>query len=222
MTILFVDLVGSTSLAEQLDPEDWKSIVNPALARFGAAIERNGGHVAQLLGDGLLAFFGAPIAHEDDAMRAVRAGLDVIASLAADPPAGAGPADEWARGRGGSEPVRLQARVGINSGEVVVGGVGGSGHSEYLAVGDAVNVAARLQSAAAPMTVLVAEETFRRVAAEVDGRARGPLKLSGKAEPIRAIEVVGIRDRRGRGRPVRSSVAFVGRTTETRKTGGGR
>ena len=114
VTILFVDLVGSTALAEQLDPEDWKSIVNPALARFGAVIERNGGHVAQLLGDGLLAFFGAPIAHEDDAMRAVRAGLDVIASLAPDLPAGAGPADHGVRRLGGPEGVRLQARVGTS------------------------------------------------------------------------------------------------------------
>ena len=217
MTILFVDLVGSSSLAEQFDPEDWKSIVDPALARFGAAIERNGGYVAQLLGDGVLAFFGAPIAHEDDAMRAVRAGLDVIASLAPDLPAGAGGAGAGAGSPDRSERVRLQARVGINSGEVIVGGVGGSGHREYLAVGEAVNIAARLQSAATPMTVLVAEGTFRRVAAEVDGRELGPMKLSGMAELIRAIEVIGIRDRRARGRPARSSVAFVGRTTEARR-----
>ncbi len=205
VTILFVDIVGSTALAERLDAEDWKAIVDPALAGFAAAIERHEGHVAQLLGDGLLAMFGAPVAHEDDPMRAVRAGLQLIATLAERPisaDAGTGP------------PVALRARVGICSGEVVVGAVGGSGHREYLAVGDAVNVAARLQSAAAPMTVLVDEQTFRRVATEVEGRERGGLRLAGKADEVRAVEVVAVRDDRARGRPVRAHAPFVGREAE--------
>src|SRR5512137_929941 len=78
VTILFADIVGSTSLAERLDAEDWKAVVDPALARFTAVVESHGGRVAQLLGDGLLAFFGAPVAHEDDAIRAVRAGLGLV------------------------------------------------------------------------------------------------------------------------------------------------
>jgi class 3 adenylate cyclase len=202
VTILFADLVGSTALAEQFDPEDWKEIVAPVLARFEAIIEEHDGHVAQLLGDGLLAFFGAPVAHEDDPMRAVRAGLGIVDALALRR---AGPL--------GGRP-DLQVRVGINSGEVVVGGMGREGRREYLAVGDAVNVAARLQSAAAPMTVLVTEETYRRVEDAVDAVERGPLQLKGKTLPISAREIVQVRDRRSRGRAARHAAALTGREDE--------
>ncbi len=203
VTILFADIVGSTSLAERLDAEDWKAVVDPALARFTAVVERHGGRVAQLLGDGLLAFFGAPVAHEDDAIRAVQAGLGLV---------------EAARRLGsrtvGSPDAHLEIRVGISSGEVVVGAVGGEGRREYLAVGDAVNVAARLQAAAPPMGVLVSDETFRLVAAAVEGRGAGPLSLKGKADPVVAHEIVALRTVVGHGRRVRDGGPLVGREEE--------
>ena len=203
VTILFADIVGSTSFAERLDAEDWKAIVDPALARFTAVIESHGGRVAQLLGDGLLAFFGAPVVHEDDAIRAVRAGLGLV---------------EATRKLGsrtvGSPEAHLEIRVGISSGEVVVGAVGGGDRREYLAVGDAVNVAARLQAAAPPMGVLVSDETFRLVAAAVEGRAAVPLSLKGKADPVVAHEIVALRTVVGHGRRVRESGPLVGREEE--------
>ena len=203
VTILFADIVGSTSLAERLDAEDWKAVVDPALARFTAVVESHGGRVAQLLGDGLLAFFGAPVAHEDDAIRAVRAGLGLV---------------EATRKLGsrmvGSPEAHLEIRVGISSGEVVVGAVGGEGRREYLAVGDAVNVAARLQAAAPPMGVLVSDETFRLVAAAVEGRPAGPLSLKGKADAVVAHEIVALRTVVGHGRRVREGGPLVGREEE--------
>jgi class 3 adenylate cyclase/tetratricopeptide (TPR) repeat protein len=203
VTILFVDIVGSTSLAERLDAEDWKAVVDPALARFTAVVEGHGGRVAQLLGDGLLAFFGAPVAHEDDAIRAVQAGLGLV---------------EATRQLGsrtvGSQEAHLEIRVGISSGEVVVGAVGGEGRREYLAVGDAVNVAARLQAAAPPMGVLVSDETFRLVAAAVEGRTAGPLPLKGKADAVVAHEIVALRSVVGHGRRVREGGPLVGREEE--------
>ena len=181
VTILFADLVGSTALAERLDPEDWKAILDQALDRFAQTIARYDGTVAQMLGDGLLAFFGAPVAHEDDPLRAVRAGLDLVA----------------AAGRYGNElreqGIELAVRVGVNTGAVVVGPVGSDLKREYLAVGDAVNVAARMQSAAAPMTVLVSATTYRSIAAQLDVVDRGRLDLKGKAQPVRAYEVRGVR-----------------------------
>jgi class 3 adenylate cyclase/tetratricopeptide (TPR) repeat protein len=203
VTILFADIVGSTSLAERLDAEDWKAVVDPALARFAAVVEHHGGRVAQLLGDGLLAFFGAPVAHEDDAIRAVQAGLGLV---------------EVARRLDsrtvGSPEAHLEIRVGISSGEVVVGAVGGEGHREYLAVGDAVNVAARLQAAAPPMGVLVSDETFGLVADAVEGRGTGPLSLKGKANPVVAHEIVALRTVVGHGRRVREGGPLVGREEE--------
>jgi class 3 adenylate cyclase/tetratricopeptide (TPR) repeat protein len=205
VTILFLDIVGSTAIAERLDAEDWKAMVDPALATFTAIVERHGGRVAQLLGDGLLAFFGAPVAHEDDAARAVRAGLDLVGA--------ARTLGRQAIGSQavGSQAIHLEIRVGINTGDVVVGAVGGEGRSEYLAVGDAVNVAARLQSVAPPMGVLISAETHRLVATEVDGRPVGPLALKGKAEPVTGFEVVAIQAVGGHRRRVREAAALVGR-----------
>ena len=181
VTILFADLVGSTALAERLDPEDWKAILDQALDRFAQTIARYDGTVAQMLGDGLLAFFGAPVAHEDDPLRAVRAGLDLVAA--------AGRYADELREQG----IELAVRVGVNTGAVVVGPVGSDLKREYLAVGDAVNVAARMQSAAAPMTVLVSAATYRSIAAQLDVVDRGRLELKGKAQPVRAYEVRGVR-----------------------------
>ncbi len=178
VTILFTDIVGSTSLAERLDPEEWKEIVSGAHRRVGEAVYRYEGTIAQLLGDGVLAFFGAPITHEDDPMRAVRAGLDIQRSIA-----------EYTRElQGYVDNFRL--RVGINTGTVVVGNVGDDLHMEYLAVGDAVNLAARMQSEARPGHVLISEATARLVRTAFELEALGEIGVKGKAEAVKAFEVI--------------------------------
>jgi ABC-type oligopeptide transport system substrate-binding subunit/class 3 adenylate cyclase len=177
VTILFTDIVGSTALAEKLDPEEWKEIVNGAHQRVSDAVTRYEGTVAQLLGDGVLAFFGAPLAHEDDPVRAVQAGLEIQREMAAYAQTLKGVADDF------------QMRVGINTGMVVVGAVGSSKHEEYLAVGDAVNLAARMQSAAEPGSVLLSENTARLVGHAFELRDLGEISVKGKSEPVRVHEV---------------------------------
>ncbi len=178
VTILFTDIVGSTPLAEKLDPEDWKDIVCDAHDRVSKAVYRYEGTIAQLLGDGVLAFFGAPITHEDDPVRAVKAGLDIQRSIADYSRTLKGYADNF------------QMRIGINTGIVVVGSIGSDMHMEYLAIGDSVNLAARLQSAAQPGTVLISEATARLVKAEFELNSLGEISVKGRAEPVVVYEVL--------------------------------
>src|SRR5262249_36454801 len=138
LTILFCDLVSSTALSRQLDPEDYRAAVRAYQAACAPVIERFGGHIAQYLGDGLLVYFGYPLAHEDDAQRAVRASLAMIEAIAAL-------ATRLEQQHG----VRLAIRIGIHTGPVVVGEVGAGGHREQLAMGETPNIAARLESLAA-------------------------------------------------------------------------
>lgn len=175
VTVLFVDVVGSTGLAETLDPEEWKAIMNGAFESLAAAVYRYEGTIAQFLGDGFLAFFGAPVAHEDDPVRAVHAALDVIAAATAYA------TTLLPRG------VDFAVRVGLNTGLVVVGAVGTDLKYEYLAMGDAVNLAARMQTAAPPMGVLVTESTRRFVAPFFDCRDMGTLSLKNHLAPVRAF-----------------------------------
>src|SRR6266540_6334495 len=149
LTVLFADIAGSTSIAEKLDPEDWTALVGEAFKRMNRTIERYDGTIARLMGDGVLAFFGAPVAHEDDPERAVRCGLDMARAI-----------DELGatqRAKGVSD---LRVRVGINTGPVVVGIIGSETANEYTAMGDAVNVAARMQATARAGSVLVAAATY--------------------------------------------------------------
>ncbi len=180
VTALFADVVGSTTLAEQMDAEDWTAIMNGAFDRISSAIYHYEGTIARLLGDALLAFFGAPLAHEDDPVRAVRAALDLLAAAQLY-------AAEVERRHG----IPFAMRIGINTGPVVVGAVGSDLKYEYTAMGDAVNLAARLQSAAQPMTVLISEPTYRFVAPVFDCRDLGLIEVKGKAEPVQVYEVIG-------------------------------
>jgi ABC-type transport system substrate-binding protein/class 3 adenylate cyclase len=149
VTVLFADLVGSTALTERLNPEDARLIVREAIGQVIAVVERYGGYVKDIAGDGVLAFFGAPTAHEDDPERASRAGLDIVTAIGA-----------YARDvRDGFGIDGLSVRVGLDTGEVVVGDLGAGGRVEYGAVGSAVNTAARLQSAADAGTVVVTRTT---------------------------------------------------------------
>jgi class 3 adenylate cyclase len=187
VTALFADVVGSTSLAEQMDPEDWTTIMNHAFDRVSPFIYKYEGTIARLLGDALLAFFGAPVAHEDDPIRAVRAALDILAATR-----------EYAgevRNRYGIE---FAIRIGINTGPVVVGLVGSDLKYEYTAMGDAINLAARMQSAAKPMTTLIAEFTYRFVAPVIDCVDLGLMEVKGKVEPVRVYEVTGVKAAPGR------------------------
>ncbi|NIM93555.1 MAG: AAA family ATPase [Anaerolineales bacterium] len=179
VTILFTDIVGSTVIAEKLDPEEWREVVQGAHRRVSDAIYRYEGTIAQLLGDGVLAFFGAPITHEDDPERAVRAALDIQGSIDDYQGDLAGVVDDF------------QMRIGINTGIVVIGDVGTDMHVEYLAIGDAVNVAARLQSEADPGGVLISESVARMVDATFELEDLGEITIKGKVEPVHAFEVHG-------------------------------
>jgi class 3 adenylate cyclase len=183
ITVLFADIAGSTAIAERMDPEDWTAIVSQAFARMNATVTRYDGTIARLMGDGLLAFFGAPVAHEDDPLRAVRCGLDMARAV-----------DELSAELRAKAPIDLKVRVGINTGPVVVGVVGTDAASEYTAMGDAVNVAARMQALARPGTVLVSGATHRFVVALVESVDVGPLDIKGKANAVQAYEVTGLKE----------------------------
>jgi class 3 adenylate cyclase len=178
VTVLFTDIVGSTAIAEKLDPEEWKEVVQGAHRRVSEAVYRYEGTIAQLLGDGVLAFFGAPLTHEDDPERAARAALDIQASMA-----------EYQSELSGFVDV-FQMRVGINTGEVVIGEVGIEEHAEYLAIGDAVNVAARLEGSAEPGQILVSEAIARRIEAGFSLRDLGEVPVKGKTAALAMFELV--------------------------------
>jgi ABC-type transport system substrate-binding protein/class 3 adenylate cyclase len=182
LTAVFADVVGSTALAERLEPEDVKLVVGEAVARIVGEVEALGGHVKDLAGDGVLAFFGAPTTREDDAERAVRCALRVVGEM-----------EEYAREvRRGWGVDGFGVRVGAATGAVVVGEVGSGSRVEYAAFGDTVNVAARLQSAAEPDSVLVDEATHRAVEGLfVWGDAR-ELELKGKSGTVAAWPVVAV------------------------------
>ena len=179
VTILFTDIVGSTSIAERLDPEEWREVVQGAHRIVGEAVRRFGGTVAQYLGDGVLAFFGAPATHEDDPLRGVRAALEIQHELKGYRSELQGLVDDF------------QMRIGIHSGTVVVGEMGDAGHMEYLAIGDAVNLAARLQSSAEPGNVLVSEAIARATRQAFELEDLGEISVKGKSGGVHVYRVVG-------------------------------
>jgi class 3 adenylate cyclase/tetratricopeptide (TPR) repeat protein len=187
ITVLFCDVVGSTSLASRFDPEEWAEVMNEAFQYMIAPVEEYGGMVARLMGDAVLAFFGAPQAHEDDPQRAVLAGLGIVNGLRAF-------SHQFEQDYGWE----FNVRVGINTGPVVVGEVGTSQSGEYTAMGDAINLAARMQQTAAPGTVQITEETYRLVAPLFDVWDLGGIEVKGKDEPVQAYRVLGLEPQPGR------------------------
>src|SRR5262245_39013298 len=175
ITVLFCDMVGSTTLSGNLDPEEHREILSAFQGCCSHEIARFKGHVAQYMANGVLAYFGSPAAHEDDAERAVRAGLAIIAAV---PLLRTLPS------------ITLQVRVGIASGLAVVGDLTGAAQ-EQAAVGETTNLAARLQALAEPNTVLIAPETFRRVAGLFDYRDLGPQTIKGFGRPVDVRRVLG-------------------------------
>ena len=174
ITVMFCDLVGSTQLAEKLDPEDLQKLIDAYRGECSTAIKRYGGEVARYFGDGVMAFFGWPSAHEDDAARAIHAALEIVSGITKI-----------------SGPVTLACRVGVCSGPVVVGEIGNSTTPWPMdAVGETPNIAARLQTLAAPNTVLISESTRRLVSAAFDLQDLGLQELKGVTEPVHVYRVL--------------------------------
>jgi TOMM system kinase/cyclase fusion protein len=179
LTVLFCDLVDSTALSGQLDPEDLREVVRAYQDTCAKVIARFEGHIAQYLGDGLLVYFGYPLAHEDDAQRAVRAGLGMIEAM--------GQLNmRLERERG----VRLTVRLGIHTGLVVVGDVGGGTRQEQLALGETPNLAARLQGIAAPNTLVISAATFQLLGGFFACQPLGTPPLKGLTQPLEVYRVL--------------------------------
>ena len=174
---MFCDLVGSTALSARLDPEDMREVIRAYQDACSGAVARYDGFVAKFMGDGVLAYFGFPRAHEEDAERAVRAGLEIAAAVA--------------QARNAREGVRLKVRIGIATGIVVVGDLVGQGSAqEQAVVGETPNLAARLQALAEPGSVVVAEATRRLLGGAFELKALGPQALKGFDAPVPAWAVV--------------------------------
>jgi class 3 adenylate cyclase len=184
VTVLFCDVVGSTASGESVDAETTRSLLAQFFVRMKDIIEAHGGVVDKFIGDAVMAVFGIPVAHEDDALRAVRAASEMRAAL---------------------PELKLLARIGINTGEVV------TGTAERLVTGDAVNVAARLEQVAAPGSVLLGAGTVRLVQDTVDVSPVGPLELKGKSEPVPAWELLSLRRAATEHRP---PTPMIGRKAE--------
>lgn len=187
VTVLFADVSGFTSLSEGLDPEDVHAVMTRAFELMMTVVHRYEGTVNQFLGDGIMALFGAPIAHEDHGQRAVHAALGISREMERY-------RDELHRERG----ITFQVRQGVNTGLVVVGSIGSDLRMDYTAVGDTTNVANRLQQAADPGRVLISETTHRLVGGYFHARPLGGLSVKGKAEPVAAWDVIGAREARTR------------------------
>ena len=183
VTVLFADLSGYTAVAERMDPEAVKTLVERSLRRLGQEVERYGGTVDKYIGDNVMALFGAPVAHEDDAERAVRAALGMQGAMAEINEAL-------------PEGAHFELSVGVNTGEVLAGAVG----DRYTVTGDTVNVASRLQSAARPGSVTVGEPTMTATRGAVRYDRLEPLQLKGKSEPVPAWEATGLESEHARGR----------------------
>jgi class 3 adenylate cyclase/tetratricopeptide (TPR) repeat protein len=221
---LFCDLVGSTEITAQLDPEEWREVVAGYHRATAEAITRFGGHVAKYLGDGVMAYFGWPEAHDNDGERAARASLAILDAITklneAPPPLPSpthssldAPQGRSSRNGGRDRPPQLTARVGIDSGAVVVG-AGASKDADVF--GDTPNIAARLQATAAPGTVLVTAATHRLISGLFVVEALGSLVLKGISSPLEVFHVVRPTGVRGRLRTARTLTPFVGREEELR------
>ena len=171
VTVLFADLVGFTGRAEQLDPEDVRAMLSPYYARLRSELERRGGTVEKFIGDAVMAVFGAPVAHEDDPERAVRAALAIRDAI-----------------RG--EDAELQVRIAANTGEALVSLDARPSAGEGMAAGDVVNTTARLQSAAPVNGILVGESTYRATRHAIEYREAAPVEAKGKVDPLQVWEAV--------------------------------
>jgi class 3 adenylate cyclase len=201
VTLLFTDVTGSTSMGEQLDPEAYRDVMGRYFAVARAAVERHGGTVEKFVGDAVLAVFGIPDVHEDDALRAVRAARELNDAVAA-----------LSERLGAELDVRLAIRTGVNTGAVVTGSARAGGS---FATGDAVNTAARLEQAAAPGEILLGATTYALVRDAVEVEVAEPVLAKGKLDPVPAYRLHGVLDVM-HGHRRRGDVALVGRIQESR------
>src|SRR5256885_4289823 len=192
VTILFTDLVGSTARAEDLDPEDVRATLSAYYAQLRAELERYGGTVEKFIGDAVMAIFGAPVSHEDDPERAVRAALAIRDSI-------------------GEE---LQIRTAVNTGVALVALGAKPGEGDAMVAGDVVNTAARLQGSAPVNGILVGEGTYRATRHAIDYRDASPVEAKGKAEPVKVWEAVAARARFGSDVEQKLRTPLVGRERE--------
>jgi len=177
---MFCDLVDSTKLSSQLDPEEYRGVVRAYQSTCTEVIQRYEGHVAQLLGHGLLVYFGYPLAHEDDAQRAVRTGLGILDAM--------GDLNQHLQREKG---IQLGVRVGIHTGLVVIGEMGSAGRLEQLALGETPNIAARIQGLAAPNTIAVSEATYRLIEGYFECETLGEHALRGVSQYFNIYRVLG-------------------------------
>jgi class 3 adenylate cyclase/tetratricopeptide (TPR) repeat protein len=205
VTVLFADVKGSMELLADRDPEEGRKLLDPVLERMMEAVHRYEGTVNQVMGDGIMALFGAPVAHEDHAVRACYAALDLQATLHRH-------ADELRRTHG----VAVQVRVGLNSGEVVVRAIGSDLRMDYTAVGQTTHLAARMEQLATPGSVLLTADTLRLAEGYVEVKPLGPVPVKGVDAPIDVYEMVGAGARRSRlhAAAARGLTRFVGRDAE--------
>jgi class 3 adenylate cyclase/tetratricopeptide (TPR) repeat protein len=205
VTVLFADLKDSTELIRGLDPEAAQRLLDPALRRMMDAVHRFEGTVNQVLGDGIMALFGAPIAHEDHALRACYAALAMQAAMRAY-------TEEVRRAHG----LEMRIRMGLNSGEVVVRAIGNDLHMDYSAVGETTHLAARMEQLATPGSIRLTPATLRLVEGLVQVNGLGPVPVKGIAEPIEIFELLGASGthRRVQAAAARGLTRFIGRQTE--------
>jgi predicted ATPase/class 3 adenylate cyclase len=204
ITMLFCDVKGSTAAAEKVDPETWTDIMNGIFEYMIRPVYKYEGTVPRLMGDAILAFFGAPIAHEDDPQRAVLAGLEIQEGI-----------KEYAEEIRLKHGLEFALRVGINTGLVVVGAIGSDLRMEYTAIGDAINLAARMEQTALPGTVQISDETYKLVAPFFEFEALGEVEVKGKAAPIKTYRPLGLKKSPGHLRGLEGlSSPLVGRESQ--------
>ena len=209
ITVMFCDLVGSTTLSHELDPEDLRSAVLSYQDVVSESVSQFDGHIAQYLGDGVLVYFGYPLAHEDDARRAVNAGLHIVSALPSLN-------RRLCSGDAGLSRLALRVRVGIHTGLVVAGEIGTHAKRDQLAIGETPNLAAHLQSLAQPDTVLISKSTYRLVSRHFDLVALGSRPVKGLAQTIEVYEARGekLLDAASAAIEVNATLAMVGRERE--------
>ncbi|MFZ5915480.1 MAG: adenylate/guanylate cyclase domain-containing protein [Chloroflexota bacterium] len=178
-TVLFADLVDFTPLAERHKPEEIMGIMKRVTKLFGDSVERHGGTVIQFRGDGILALFGVPAEQEDDAMRAVRASLDIQRGL-----------EEFSQLMVAERGLSLSARIGLNTGVIVVGEMGSEQHTEPTVLGDAVNLAERMQRVAQPGGIVISESTYQQIRSLFKVQALGPVPIKGKTREVKIYRVI--------------------------------
>jgi len=181
VTVLFADLKGSMELLADRDPEEARKLLVPVIEHMMEAVHRYEGTVNNLMGDGIMALFGAPLSHEDHAVRACYAALRMQESV-----------NRYADGVRRTEGVPIQIRVGLNSGEVVVGAIGNDLKMDYTAIGQTVHLAARMEQMATPGSVLMTPDALRLVEGYVQVKPLGPASVKGLTEPVEVYEVTGV------------------------------